>query len=317
MKGACDRSDCSVKDDLPCEMGHDRSEDCPHFKAVTSAGVEGNESTVTDDTEGHRLPWTGRGLGLNDIGLASARSPAQLVGLVGPYNAGKTAFLTAMFSHFSRTAVLDDHAFAGSFSLQAWSRLKKFTTWPAAQAPMFPPHTPDSSERAPGLLHLAFRRRQELIRDLLFTDAPGEWFTRWMRNHAAEEAKGARWIAEYASCFLLVVDREGLAGPDVGLVRQNTLALARLISEHRRGRPVATVWTKSDGPCDEEIEAPVRARLSEFFDDHPTFNVSVDDVGCLRVLAFLLALQNPASQPFGRRLSGTTSAFLAYGAAAP
>jgi hypothetical protein len=313
MKGACNRGDCSIKDDLPCEMGHDRPEDCPHFQAAISTGLEGSESVVADDADGHRLPWTGRGLGLNDIGLASARSPAQLVGLVGPYNAGKTAFLTAMFSHFSRTAVLDDHAFAGSFSLQAWSRLKKFTTWPAVQEPMFPPHTPDSSERAPSLLHLAFRRRHELIRDLLFTDAPGEWFTRWMRNQAAEEAKGARWIAEHASCFLLVVDRAGLAGADVGLVRQNTLALARLIGEHRRGRPVAAVWTKSDGHCDEEIEAQVRARLNEFFGEHPTFNVAVDDAACLRVLSFLLATQQPVTHLPVHRMASARSAFLAYG----
>lgn len=312
MKGTCNRSDCAIKQDLPCEMGHPREADCPHFQSAASDAAEPTGSAPADDATGLRLPWTGRGLGLSDMALASARSPAQLVGLIGPYNAGKTALLTAMFTHFSQTALVDGYAFAGSFTLHGWSRLKRYTTWPDAHGPMFPPHTPDSSERVPSLLHLAFRCGHGLIRDLLFTDAPGEWFTRWVRNQASEEAKGARWIAEHANRFLFVVDREGLAGADVGLVRQNTLSLARLLSEQRRGRPIAAVWTKSDRQCDDAIEAPIRARLVELFGDHPSFNVDVADAECLRVLALLLTEPRPMRPPAPRRPAGPASAFLAY-----
>lgn len=312
MKGTCKKSDCAIAHDLPCELGNPRPTDCAHFQPAAMDVADPAREVVTDDPVGLRLPWTGRGLGVNDIGLASARSPADLVGVIGPHNAGKTALLTAMFAHFSRTGLIGEHSFAGSFTLQAWLRLKQYTAWPAASGPMFPPHTPDSGERVPSMLHLAFRRGHGLIRDLLFTDAPGEWFTRWERNQAAEEARGARWVADHSSRFLFVIDREGLAGADVGLVRQNTLSLARLLSEQRRGRPVAAVWTKSDIQCDEVIEAPIRTRLNELFGPHPSFNVAVSDEACLRVLATLLNDPLSVSPLKPHRIVGTTSAFLAY-----
>jgi hypothetical protein len=311
VSGICTRQDCDVASGMPCEMGTRDFRSCPHFQARTepTSGTESSTETP-DDGSGLRLPWTGRSLGLADMTLASSRGPARLVGLIGPFNAGKTGLLTAIFAHFASEGVVDGYNFAGSFTLQGWSQLKDHTTWPSPHGGMFPPHTPDTGQRSPSLLHLAFRRGGEMVRDLLFTDAPGEWFTRWLSNEAADNAAGARWIAENATHFVFVVDREGLAGANVGRIRNATLALARRLSESLRGRPVIAVWTKSDVRCDEDVEAPVRARLTELFGEHYSLNLHVKDPACVNLLGALLQ-QTPRATHL-RTDGAPASAFLAF-----
>ena len=312
MKGRCVLSDCGVKDGLTCEEGHSDLVDCPHFRPI-SDDIEIPESgVVTDDGTGQRLPWTGRALGLSDMMLVSARSSSTLVGLIGPFDAGKTGFLTSLFAHFVRTGAVLPFSFAGSFTLQAWARLKQYTSWPTSYGPAFPPHTPDSAERVPSLVHLAFRETAQPIKDVLFTDAPGEWFTRWMQNQAAENAKGARWIVDNATHFLFFVDRVALAGPNVGRVRHETQVMARILAEQRRGRPVIAIWTKSDCECAPEIEAPIRAKLQKFFGDHPNFDLHVKDPGCLKVLELVLARPEPAPLHPVRTSRDIDSPFLSY-----
>ncbi len=315
MNGTCKRPDCDVPSGMQCEMGTRDFRSCPHFQAGTDSASTVESSTETlDDGSGLRLPWTGRGLGLADMTLASSRGPARLVGLIGPFNAGKTGLLTATYAHFATKGVVAGYDFAGSFTLQGWSQLKDHTTWPSPNGGMFPPHTPDTGQRTPSLLHLAFRLRGAMVSDLLFTDAPGEWFTRWLSNEAAVDAAGARWIAENATHFVFVVDREGLAGPDVGRIRNTTLTLARRLSEHLRGRPVIAVWTKSDGLCDEGVEAPVRARLTELFGEHSSLNLHIHDSACVDLLELLLNQTPQAARP--QTLATHDSAFLAYRGAA-
>jgi hypothetical protein len=313
MSGSCKRVDCDVASGLPCEMGVRDFRQCALYQVIADSVIapDSSRDDKSDDGSGLRLPWTGRALGLADMTLASARGPARMVGLIGLFNAGKTALLTAIYSHFAQKGVVASYSFAGSFSLQGWNELKDHTTWPSISGGMFPPHTPDTGQRTPSLLHLAFRSGSDAVRDLLFTDAPGEWFTRWVANETAVDAQGALWIAENASHFIFVVDRAGLAGPDVGRVRQNTLALARRLSEHRRGRPVIAVWTKSDEPHDEAIEGPMHARLTEYFGEHPSLKLHTADPKCVDLLDLLL--RNRAELPRDKPRFIPASAFLAYG----
>jgi hypothetical protein len=295
MKGKCLLPDCGLKDGLACEIGHLDFTKCPKFEAVADTATDQIQGVVDDDGSGQRLPWTGRAMGLSDMMLVSARSSSSLVGLIGPFNAGKTSFLTSLFAHFSKTGTVSNFSFAGSYTIDAWDRLRQHTEWPAAHDPSFPPHTPDTADRVPSLLHLAFREGTELVRDLLFTDAPGEWFTNWVRNQSAEDARGARWIAEYASHFLFFVDRSALAGADVGKARQNTLTLARVLSEHRRDQPIAVIWTKSDEKYDENVEAPIREKLERLFGPHSSWNLDAEDPACLEILSQLLAPPKPSA----------------------
>ena len=236
-----------------------------------------------------------------------------MVGLIGPYNAGKTAFLTSLFVNFAKSAQIGSFSFAGSYTLQSFSHLKQYTEWPTNQGPTFPPHTPDSPERVPSLLHLAFREETQPIQDVLFTDAPGEWFTRWIQNQAAENARGARWIAEHATHFLFFVDRAALAGPDVGKTRQQIQTLARVLSEQRRNRPVYVIWAKSDLKRDIAIEALVRENLQKFFGDAQSFEVRAEDPECLKVLEQILMQTKTAPVGIRRPSPEIGSAFFAYG----
>lgn len=310
MKEICIKPTCGLNVGLNCDRGESNLAACPHYRpnAPAAAGATAEPPLVEGDAI--RLPWTGRALGVNDMLLVSARSPAELIGFIGPFNAGKTSLLTALFAHLAKTGEVAGHDFAGSFSLDGWTKLREFTKWPAVHSHSFPPHTPDSSERVPSLLHLAFRKAGGQIKDCLFTDAPGEWFTRWVRNQGADDAAGARWIAENATQFVFVIDREGLAGKEVGLNRNNTLLLARVLSEWRRGRPLTVVWAKSNSTVNEEIEKPMRAKLQELFGDHLSLNLAVDDPRCLALLASALETRPRKSQVAAP--SATNSAFLAY-----
>jgi hypothetical protein len=316
MKGKCALPDCGVKDGLTCEEGHSELAKCPNFHAVNEEPTSHESGIVTDDETGQRLPWTGRALGLSDMMLVSARSSPVLVGLIGPFDAGKTGFLTALFAHFARSPTVGAYSFAGSYTLQAWTRLKQYTSWPTTYGPAFPPHTPDSAERVPSLLHLAFRDQAQPLRDVLFTDAPGEWFTRWMQNHSADNARGARWIVDHATHFLFFIDRVALAGPEVGKVRNELRVLARMLSEQRRGRPVIAIWAKSDLEPALDVEAPIREKLQKFFGDHPTFDLHVKDPACLNVLELILVKPPSALLNVHRPFVESGSAFLAYQGAA-
>src|SRR5688572_17732436 len=102
MKGSCLLPECGLKDGLACELGHIEFIQCPHFKPGTPDLAQ-DVGALVEDASGQRLPWTGRGLGLNDVILVSGRSAANLIGLVGPFSAGKTSFLTALFAHFAKS----------------------------------------------------------------------------------------------------------------------------------------------------------------------------------------------------------------------
>jgi hypothetical protein len=312
MKGRCNSVDCGLSQGLTCELGFSDLAQCPNFAEYEGEEHAPEAEVVDSNISGQRLPWSGRAFGINDIILVSGRSSPVFVGLIGLFDAGKTSFLTALFAHFSHSGVVGPSAFAGSYTLQAWFRLKHYTAWPTPSGPSFPPHTPDSAERVPSLLHLGFRGEEKHLRDVLFTDAPGEWFSRWMQNQSSESSKGARWIADNATHFLFFVDRAALAGPRVGKARHEIQVLARILAEHRRGRPIIGVWAKSDGNVAPDVEGPIREKLQKFFGDHPSFDLSVKDPRCLAVLELLLKEPEAVPLDLASRNAEPKSAFFAY-----
>ena len=299
---------------LTCDLGYPTLTDCKHYN-VRNPELPIDSSTQSLSAGGsHRLPWSGRALGLNDIMLASARSSPVLIGLIGPFNAGKTAFLTSLYAHFCQTGQVGQYTFAGSYTLQAWESLKSYAEWPNISGPGFPPHTPDSGERVPSLLHLALRKGTEAIRDILFTDVPGEWFSRWQKDQDADNAQGARWIADRSSHFLFFVDRLALSerSTKMGMLRQETLTLARVLSEQMGARPITAVWTKSDLVDNTDMEIPVRQGIARHFGKHHSVDVRFDDGSCLQVLNHVL--QDVKSKPLvlDNSIRNQRSAFWQY-----
>jgi hypothetical protein len=197
------------------------------------------------------------------------------VAIVGPHNAGKTTMLGAAYLALSRTGIVGPDRFAGSYTLGGWEAVAHGMRWRPGAAPGFPPHTASGAGRAPGLLHLALRRPSGKLTDMLVTDAPGEWFTRWAYDREATEAAGARWVARHTDAFVLVLDSEALAGPSRGEARGEISRLAQRLGAERHGRPVAAVWTKVDVGVVDGIRTAVEELLDRFLPGARRFAVSV------------------------------------------
>lgn len=264
---ACDPS-------LGCNLGELRPEDCSHWQLAHKTSGPIADDAANADSE-VRLPWTGQVLGLHDLRLLSGRARPLLVGLVGPQGAGKTTLLAALALLVGRGLVSDDWCFAGSLTLASWRQLTTPLQWQADAAPTFPPHTSLNSGRIPGLLHFAMRRTDGEVRDLLFADAPGEWFARWAVMRDDPAAEGARWVVQHADALLLFADQAALSGPQRGAARTMLVDLGRRLQVERADRPLALIWTKSDLPVNEQVRAGLEDYFAQVLAPHQSFHTTI------------------------------------------
>jgi hypothetical protein len=184
--------------------------------------------------------------------------------VLGAHDAGKTTLLTANYLQLLRGRRLADAAFAGSRTLGAWESLSAWMRFEdAARTPSFPPHTPRGTSRVPGLLHIALRGPRDEVRDVLLTDAPGEWFTRWAIQEDALEAEGARWVVRHADAFLVLADCARLCGAERGQARAEIRQLLERLGNHGKERPAVLVWSKADQKPADGIRGAIRRALRE------------------------------------------------------
>ena len=271
MSGKCTQEHCSAPD-TPCNMGESELKNCQHWQE-TSEQTE--KSTVVDGSG--QLPWSSNALGIIDLQFLAARSKPKVIGVIGSRNAGKTTLLVTLYLLLSRGYSLKDRRFAGSYTLGGWENLAHWLRWqPEGLGPGFPPHTASShNNRIPGLLHLGFRYQNELLEDVLFTDAPGEWFDRWAINKDDPNAEGARWIMRYADVLMLFIDSEELAGSNRGQARSLITTLARRLGDQSAGRPVIIVWAKSDITISKPIFSTLEETFEKCFSKPKTFEITV------------------------------------------
>ena len=271
MAKNCKNEHCYAPD-TACNLGEETPEQCKYWRGDQ---VEA-DSLIEESSREKLLPWSGRTMGLDDAAFIAARSSPRIIGIVGAHNAGKTTMLVAWYILLSRGMRLPDRLFAGSASFEGWENLACWLRWPPhGFGPAFPPHTSVDTKRAPGLLHLAFRRSDGGLEDVLITDGPGEWFESWATNQNDANAEGARWTAKYADVFLFVVDCEMLSGPDRGQARSKTLDLARRLADHVSGRPVAVVFAKSDKVIPQAIRQTLETEFCKVFPEHVSFALSI------------------------------------------
>lgn len=272
MNGRCTFEGCY--DDSPCARGEADKTKCESWKETTDAGTDAPPPPRSEVTAG-RVPWNSHALGLRDLHIVSARGRPLMVGIVGPADAGKTTFLVLLYQLLLRGKRLASRPFAGSATLGAWESLAawmRFTDTP----PTFPPHT-SSNDRIPGLLHFALRNDDDHLIDVLFTDTPGEWFSRWTINDGEPTAAGARWIIERSDVFLVFADSERLAGPRKGMARGELQRLLERLGAHVKGRPVYLVWGKSDCFVSEGIKEAITATLMRELPNAHSIHVTKDD----------------------------------------
>lgn len=266
---AAEAGKCSMKycyaPETQCNLGFVDS--CEHFNPPTVAATEKEEA------EGQRPPWSGLALGLTDLFFVAALGHPHVVGVIGAAGAGKTTLLAAHWIAARRGLGRFSRSFAGSYSLAGWHQIARHLQWkPYGNG--FPPHTSAADDRSPAMLHITYAGREGIRRNVLYTDAPGEWFARWAEEPAL--APGAQWVAEHADAFVLLADGDALQGDDRGQARANYQALGLQLHTAAAGRPVIPVLTKADLGVPAGILAAVN-RLNVRLFDAEALQVSAHD----------------------------------------
>lgn len=263
MNPRCQDAECYVHQGESCRLGEVDHAQCAKWTAVTP-GTE--PETAAPSTPAARVCWSGSALGPADLANLTPRGRSILVGVLGAHDAGKTTLLIGNYLLLLRGNTLADARFAGSRTLGAWESLAAWTRYdPAVHPPRFPPHTPRGTSRVPGLLHFALRGAHDEFRDILLTDAPGEWFTRWAIKADAPDAEGARWVAEKADAFLVFADCVRLSGPERGPARNELRQLLERLGNHVGSRPTVLVWAKHEDkqPVPDGIQTAIARALEE------------------------------------------------------
>jgi hypothetical protein len=274
-------------DGAKCKFRKKAADQSAHGKAVAS-----ELGGVPELVPGFRVSWTGSPLGAQDMRLLTARSRVVCIGLVGAANAGKTTFLALLYALLRQGQAIPGYRFASSYTLPGWEAIASDLTFKEGRTDIqFPLHTSRSTGRdegrVPGLLHLALRPEDEpaVMLDVLFTDAPGEWFTAWVTNHAAATAVGARWVYQNGSAFLLFADRDRLANNlQRGAARGEIKDLADRLMHQLGSRPLGLVWAKADVPNERpQFLADISQHLEHASPRHyREFEVSVELSGADR-----------------------------------
>jgi len=268
-------SQCSDEDciKLECTLGELDRTVCKNWKREQKE--DDNEATVEAPST---AAWHSDVLSEPDLNLLSVQRRPHLVALIGPHNVGKTTFLAATHLSLLRTPAIGEWEFAGSLTLLGWQKIIKHMQYPqdVGCPPGFPPHTPISEDRVPGLLHYSLRYRDhDQLRDVLFTDAPGEWFKEWAIHRDDMPYPGASWIAEHADTFLFFVDSEELAGSDAGTARLLIESISGRLAQALNHRPVAIIWSKSDIEIDESIRGQIEKIIKRELPGASHFQISV------------------------------------------
>ncbi len=266
MKRICSNARCHVDDGESCPLGHvDYSNQCPEYCSGQKPREPqaGSAKTQAVSASTH-LPWSGSALGLDDLIHLLPRGRSIVIGVLGAHDAGKTTLLTGSYLQILQGQLIAGASFAGSRTLGAWEALAAWTRFSDATHPAsFPPHTSRGTGRIPGLLHLALRGSGDEHRDILLTDAPGEWFSRWAIQEDTDGSEGARWIQARSDAFLVFADCKRLCGEARGEARKDTRELIERLGKHVGKRPTTLVWSKADHQPREGIRNAIRRALNE------------------------------------------------------
>jgi hypothetical protein len=179
-KYSCQKTDCTVAVTGKCLLSHVPVETCPHvaIDAIDSAKEQAESSTTAFPTE---LVYHGNELGLQQVSDSLAVRYGHVIGVLGAYGTGKTCLLCSLYLLASCGDLRPTRLFAGSMTLPGYeSRLRLLRKWSGPGLPEnIVDHTFRADPRQPGFLHLALMETspRQRLRDLFFTDLPGEWTT--------------------------------------------------------------------------------------------------------------------------------------------
>ncbi len=243
MAGKCSHIGCPDPENIGCNIeGEVKLSDCKYYNKGEIKETEDKES----ENDYYKIPWTGNSLGITDLNYLTASNKPIFIGITGVASAGKTTFLASLYCLVRHGVSIGEFTFSGSLTLTGWEDISWYLSWKDNSNIQFPPHTSNNSGRVPGLLHLELRNTSGEKIDLIFTDAPGEWFESWRNNVDSENAIGAKWIHENCDAFLLFADCETLEGSKRGQAKSQIISVADRLLENIETKPLGLVWSKSD-----------------------------------------------------------------------
>lgn len=261
----CKHTECNElwdEDQPDCKCGEiDFRNKCKNY-------VGNDRGTLTEKREtkasenGLSLPWHANAMGELDMAWVKTKRFPFIIGVVGPAESGKTTLLATLYMLLRSGKNIGRYTFAGSYTLLGWEKIANFMSFHAHKVFYFPPHTSSNTARLPGLLHLRLKDEKERFQDVLFTDAPGEWFTNWAKRTEGDESKGARWIDQHADASIIIADTQAFT-ETIGKARNNLYSIVEKIRNTQADRPLALVWTKADKEIDADIKAGISAQIRQ------------------------------------------------------
>ncbi|MEM6184992.1 TRAFAC clade GTPase domain-containing protein [Shewanella vaxholmensis] len=278
MTGSCANPNCYVSDGELCSIGHPNESRCQHWNSDVVENENETEPEALETNSSARVTWSGSALGGADLINLTPKGRSILIGVMGAENSGKTTFLVGNYLLLLSGKKIPNKQFAGSVTLGAWEALASWMRFDSSSSiASFPPHTPRGTERVPGLLHLALKNDNEECRDVLLTDAPGEWFTSWSINENAIDAEGAKWVVKHSDAFIIFADCAKLSGDERGQARQDLRQLIERLGNHLKNRPAILVWAKSEQQPPERIMAAIRKALNEHIQNYCEIEITVEN----------------------------------------
>lgn len=275
MAGKCSQTTC-FPDENGCNIeGCPIVQDCKYY----DKGRQSKETDIIISTEeSYRIPWTGNSFGVIDLNFLTACSNPIVIGITGAASAGKTTFLASLYCLLRHGRKIGDYSFAGSLTLNGWEDISWYLSWKENGSIQFPPHTANNAGRTPGLLHISLKNSANEKVELIFTDAPGEWFDHWRINTQSENAKGAKWIHDHCDAFLLFADCEMLASAKRGHAKLQINSVADRLFENIGDRPIGLIWSKSDYGIQAVTKTQILEHLQEKASLHfDQFSTSVNE----------------------------------------
>jgi hypothetical protein len=212
LRFTCSKPDCTAATTGTCLLGKASPQECEFCEPVAALESESDPVSSSKALSIERIFHAGSELGTIDALEISSGSYTHVIGLMGPYNAGKTCFLLSLYLMTSRQLLPDGYIFRRSLTLQGFEdRAHNMREWQGGSLPdLLADHTVLSDDRRPGFLHLGVAKHDERI-DLLFSDLPGEWTTSLINR--ADTAN--RWeFLKRADGILVFFDGTELEGKD-------------------------------------------------------------------------------------------------------
>lgn len=260
----CRYSDCQEdwKEQNPtCLCGETDYKKCENYIGGQEEKAVPTEVPNDEVTKDIVIPWSSTSLGSTDLEYISAIQHPYIIGVIGQAKSGKTTFLATLYMLLRNGKTIGNYTFAGSYTLLGWEKIAQFLTFNTHKKISFPPHTSANMARVPGLLHLLFKDENDVYKDVILTDAPGEWFTEWAKSAEDHAAIGAKWIDDAADAFIMVADCTAFK-TNVGKERHALMQIVDRIKNTHNKRPIALAWTKSDQDLSQEIKERIFAKVA-------------------------------------------------------